>query len=93
MVRGAKWIWRCKRDKGSLRRRDGSADCPASDQILGTPAELIFDGLTRLAGHAGGTPIALTSLVNDTRRWSKSKPGRDFDDQPLVAELWPGKVF
>jgi hypothetical protein len=54
---------------------------------------LIFDGLTRLAGHAGGTPIALISLVNDTRQWSKSKPGTDFDDQPLVAELWSVKVF
>ncbi|MDQ3730924.1 MAG: hypothetical protein M3329_02955, partial [Pseudomonadota bacterium] len=74
-------------DKGSLRRRDGSADCAGSYQILRTPPELIFDGLTRLAGHAGGTPIALISLVNDTRQWSKSKPGTDFDDQPLVAEL------
>jgi hypothetical protein len=80
-------------DMEMQRSRDHSAAETARLTALGaikfsaTPAELIFDGLTRLAGHVGGTPIVLISLVNDTRKWSKSKPGTDFDDQPLVAEL------
>src|SRR5581483_2946495 len=40
--------------------------------VLDTPPETAFDDLTRLAATICETPIALLSLVDATRQWSKS---------------------
>ena len=43
--------------------------------ILDTPAEERFDRLTRLASAALGLPIALVTLVDETRTWVKAATG------------------
>ncbi len=45
--------------------------------VLDTPAEEVFDDLTRLAGLVCGTPVALVSLIDGDRVWFKSRVGMD----------------
>ena len=46
-------------------------------KILDTPAEEVFDDLTRLTAHMCGTPAAAISLIDADRQWFKSKVGID----------------
>jgi GAF domain-containing protein len=48
--------------------------------ILDTSAEADFDGITDLAAHLCGTPIALICLVDCDRQWFKSKVGLDVSE-------------
>jgi diguanylate cyclase (GGDEF)-like protein/PAS domain S-box-containing protein len=43
--------------------------------ILDTPAEPLFDALTKAAALVTGMPIALITLVDDDRQWFKSNVG------------------
>jgi GAF domain-containing protein len=46
-----------------------------SYEILGTPPELEFDALTRLAAFMFDAPIAVVSLMDENRLWFKSQIG------------------
>ena len=44
-------------------------------EILDTPAEYDFDDIARIAGALCHTPIALVSLIDETRQWFKCRIG------------------
>ena len=50
--------------------------------LLDTPPEAAFDRITRLAAAVMRTPIALVSLVDETRQWFKSRCGLDLESTP-----------
>ena len=45
--------------------------------VLDTLPELAFDELTRLASQVCGAPMALITLVDESRQWFKSRVGLD----------------
>ena len=49
-------------------------------EILGTPPELEFDALTRLAAFMFDTSIAVVSVMDEDRLWFKSKIGLDVPE-------------
>lgn len=50
--------------------------------VLDTPAEAQFDFLTELASDIYDVPIALVSLIDESRQWWKSKVGLDACETP-----------
>jgi len=50
--------------------------------ILDTEAEESFDDIARLAAYVCATPIALVSLVDESRLWFKAKVGFDASEMP-----------
>jgi diguanylate cyclase (GGDEF)-like protein len=48
--------------------------------ILGTPPELEFDALARLAAFMFDVPIAVVSIMDENRLWFKSKIGLDVPE-------------
>jgi GAF domain-containing protein len=51
-------------------------------EILDTQPERAFDDLARLAGAVSETPIALVSLVDETRQWFKARLGLAAEETP-----------
>jgi hypothetical protein len=50
--------------------------------ILDTPAERSFDDLTLVASIICETPIAIMTLVDETRQWFKARHGIDVTETP-----------
>lgn len=46
-------------------------------EVLDTPPDVSLDDLTRLAARICETPIALISLIDESRQWFKSRVGLD----------------
>ena len=55
--------------------------------ILDTPPEQEFDGLTKLASTVLQTPIALVSLVDADRQWFKSGDGLEVSETSRAVSL------
>ena len=51
-------------------------------QILDTPPEAAFDRITALAARLFDMPIALVSLVDESRAWFKSCIGFSYPELP-----------
>jgi len=51
-------------------------------EILDTPPEAAFDRITSIAGVVLGTPIALVSLIDESRQWFKSRVGLEAEETP-----------
>jgi signal transduction histidine kinase len=51
-------------------------------RVLDTPPEAAFDSITELAAQLFGAPIALVSLVDETRQWFKSRVGLGPTETP-----------
>ena len=54
----------------------------ADFQVLDTEPEAFFDEITKLAALHFDMPIALVSLVDETRQWFKSRVGIDAQETP-----------
>ncbi len=53
-----------------------------SFEILDTPPEDEFDSIVRAAAYIADVPIALISLVDESRQWFKAKIGLDESETP-----------
>jgi GAF domain-containing protein len=51
-------------------------------KLLDTSSEEVFDDITMLASYVCNTPIALITLLDDTRQWFKSNVGLNVSETP-----------
>jgi len=59
----------------------------ASYRIVDTPADPAFDAVAQLAAQICRAPIALISLVEETRQWFKARIGLDADATPRDVSI------
>lgn len=55
--------------------------------MLDTPAETVFDDITRIAAAICGTPMSIISLVDVDRQWFKSELGMGVRETPIDASI------
>ncbi len=54
----------------------------ASCRVLDTAPEPEFDDIARIAASVCGTPVALVTLVDDSRQWFKARVGLEVSETP-----------
>jgi diguanylate cyclase len=62
-------------------------DALKSLHVMDTPEEEVFDEITRLAGAIVDAPIALISLVDESRQWFKSHIGLNVRETPRAISF------
>ncbi len=72
---------------GSLSSESTRLSVLESLAILDTPAEALFDNLTRLATRLLDAPIALISFIDAERQWCKSAAGTSLNALPRDVSL------
>ncbi|MDR6992930.1 GAF domain-containing sensor histidine kinase [Luteimonas sp. 3794] len=55
--------------------------------ILDTPAEAVFEDITRIAAAVCGTPISVVNLIDADRQWFKSEIGLGVRETPLETSI------
>jgi PAS domain S-box-containing protein len=55
--------------------------------VLDTPPEPEFDGITKAAANLFQAPIALVSFVEETRQWFKSEVGLGMTETPMSMSI------
>jgi phosphoserine phosphatase RsbU/P len=65
---------------GSPRDESGRLAAVHRFGVLDTPADGTFDRLTALAARTFGVPIAIVSIVDESRIWFKSRHGLDTEE-------------
>jgi GAF domain-containing protein len=58
-----------------------------SYDVLDTPPEAAFDDIAFLASVICQTPIALVSLVDETRQWFKARVGTEIEETPREVAI------
>jgi PAS domain S-box-containing protein len=69
--------------------------------VLDSEAEQVFDDIVHLASHLCGTPVAMISLIDESRQWFKSSVGAPVREMPrsesfcahAICELDLTRVF
>ena len=57
-------------------------------EILDTPAEPSYDEIVELVAQICEVPIALISLIDESRQWFKAKVGLDVDETAREFSCW-----
>lgn len=61
-------------------------------RILDTLPERAFDGITRLTTYICKTPVALVSLIDESRQWFKSKVGLAINQTPQTDAFFRARA-
>ena len=69
----------------SLSREERRLAALRDYAIIDTPAEPRFDRVARMAAHVMDTPIALVSVIDESRQWVKAAHGLAITDVPRPA--------
>src|SRR5258708_38743677 len=56
-------------------------------KVMDTAPEASFDRIADIAARLFGTPVALVSLVDETRQWFKARHGFELTEIPRVFSL------
>ena len=62
-------------------------------EVLDTAPEPVFEDITALAAQVCGTPVALISLVDESRLWFKARHGVDKPGMPRQSSLCSSAIW
>ena len=62
-------------------------------EILDTPPEESFASITRVLATTMDVPVAVVSLVDESRQWFKSINGLDLSETPRKGRISKGRAL